>query len=310
MPSINILIINLNINIMKYIRSIFFLLGISCLFLFQSCSTCSRQQTLENIVFDIDLSDLAGDSDYFTMGSMVLYVLPTPIEASMLVKNWGIPYPELLNDPANASKYLTKQKMAVNFGVYATDIICAGLYEQAQTILQYKQAVQQLVEGLGLQSAVDRQMIEKMEANINNKKELMQIISEIYASCSEFLSADERDFYALAVLSGGWVEGMYIATNMVDENNVTDIELMRSIVTDNKQTFDLLWIALSQLDEIPDDAVYLMLDMSYVAHLFGHKTLLSVPQKTETYNPDNITPQFFADLKNHIRILRQQFTKI
>jgi len=285
-------------------------MGVSCLFLFQSCSTCSRQQTLENITIDLDLADFPVDSFYFNMGSKVLYTLPTPIEASMLVKNWGIPYPELLNDPANASKYLTKQKMAVNFGVYATDIICAGLYEQAQTVLQYKQAVQQLAEGLGLQSAVDRQMLEKLEANITNKNELMQIIADIYASCSEFLSEDDRDFYALAVLSGGWVEGMYIATNMVDENNVKDVDLMRHIVTDNKQTFDLLWVALSQLDDIPDDAVYLMLDMSYVAHLLGHQTLLTVPPKTETFNPDNITPQFFAELKNHIRLLRQQFTKI
>ena len=226
---------------MSYIRSsIFILMGVSCLFLFQSCSTCSRQQTLENITIDLDLADFPVDSFYFNMGSKVLYTLPTPIEASMLVKNWGIPYPELLNDPANASKYLTKQKMAVNFGVYATDIICAGLYEQAQTVLQYKQAVQQLAEGLGLQSAVDRQMLEKLEANITNKNELMQIIADIYASCSEFLSEDDRDFYALAVLSGGWVEGMYIATNMVDENNVKDVDLMRHIVTDNKQTFDLL----------------------------------------------------------------------
>jgi hypothetical protein len=260
---------------------------------------------VENIVIDVDLSDFDVESIYFNMGNQVIYALPTPIEASMLVKNWGIPYPELLSNPANASKYLTKNKMAVNFGVYITDIVCAGLYEQAQTVLQYKQAMQQLVEGLGLQSAVDRQTIDKLEANINNKSELMQIISDIYASCSEFLSEDDRDFYALAVLSGGWVEGMYIATS-----NVTDVDLMKQIVTDNKLTFDLLWLALGQMDVIPEEATYLMLDMSYVAHLFGHQTLLSVPPTTEILDMDNITPKFFAELKNHIQLLRQQFTKI
>jgi len=291
---------------MKYIRfSVFFLIGVSGLFLYQSCSMCSRQQTVENIVIDVDLSDFDVESIYFNMGNQVIYALPTPIEASMLVKNWGIPYPELLSNPANASKYLTKNKMAVNFGVYITDIVCAGLYEQAQTVLQYKQAMQQLVEGLGLQSAVDRQTIDKLEANINNKSELMQIISDIYASCSEFLSEDDRDFYALAVLSGGWVEGMYIATS-----NVTDVDLMKQIVTDNKLTFDLLWLALGQMDVIPEEATYLMLDMSYVAHLFGHQTLLSVPPTTEILDMDNITPKFFAELKNHIQLLRQQFTKI
>ena len=294
---------------MRHIRSsIFFLMGVSCLFLVQSCSTCSRQQTLENITIDLNLADLPIESLYFDVGGKVLYALPTPIEASMLVKNWGVPYPELLNDPANASKYLTKNKMAVNFGIYITDIICAGLYDQAQTVLQYKNAVQQLVEGLGLQSAVNRQMMEKLEANVNNRNELMQIIADIYASCSDFLSEDDRDFYALAVLSGGWVEGMYIATNMIDENNIADKSQMEKVIMDNKLTFDLLWQALGEMDVIPEEAVYLMLDMSYVAHLFGHQTLLSVPRNTE--NIYNITPKYFAELKNHIRLLRQQFTKI
>jgi len=286
------------------------LVGVFCMFISTSCSNCSRTQKIENLTIDFDMADLADDMLYFNVSGQVIYALPTPIEASMLIKNWGIPYPELLNDPTNASKYLTKQKMAVNFGVYTTDIICSALYDQAQTVLRYKQAIQLLIEGLGLQSAVDQQMLEKLEENINNKAVLMQIISDIYSSSADFLSDDDRDFYALAILSGGWVEGMYIATNMIDENNIEHLDRMRSVVTDNKLTFDLLWVALSQLDDIPEDAVFLMLDMSYLAHLFGHQTLLSVPKSTQVINPDNITPQFFADLKNHIRLLRQQFTRV
>ena len=293
-----------------YIRSLIFLMtAVSCMFL-SSCSTCSRTEKIENITVDLDLANLSEDLLYIDMSSKVIFALPTPIEASMLVKKWGVPYPELLNNPANASKYLTKKKMALNFGVYITDIICSGLYDRTQTMMNYKEAMQHLVEGLGLHSVVDQNIMEKLEANINNKNELLQIISDVYSSCTGFLSEDDRDFYALAMLSGGWVEGMYIATNMIDENNVTDVDVMKSVVVDNKQTFDLLWVALSQMDVIPEEAVYLMIDMSYVAHLFGHQTLLSVPQNTETLHDENITPQFFAELKNHIRLLRQQFTKI
>ena len=292
----------------KYL--IFVMTGAFSIMLCHSCNTCSRPHTLENITVDLNMADLVGDSLYIDMGNKVIFALPTPIEASMLIKNWGIPYPELLNNPANASKYLTKRKMAVNFGVYVTDVICAGLYEQAQTVLLYKQAMQQLVEGLGLQAAVDPKMMQKLEENVNNKNELMQIISDIYASSTEFLSEDDRDFYALAMMAGGWVEGMYISTNMIDEKNITDEAQMARVVTDNKLTFDLLWYALSQMDVIPEDAVYLMLDMSYVAHLLGHQTVLSVSQTVDTLNTDNITPEFFVEFKNHIQQLRQQFTKI
>ena len=280
------------------------------MFLCNSCSTCNRQQTLEGIVVDIDLSDLSSDSLYLSMGQKVLFALPTPIEVSMLIKNWGIPKPSLLNDPANASSYLTKKKKALNFGIYITDMTTAGFYEQTQTVLRYKQALIQLIDGLGLQSVVSPKTLQQIEDNINNKNELLNIISNIYASCTENISGEDRDFYVLAMLTGGWVEGMYIATNMIDENQASNEEKMKKIVSDNKLTFDLLWGALGQMDVIPEDAVYLMLDMSYIAHLFGHQTLIKVPQKTDPNNSiDNITPKYFAELKNNINLLRNNFTR-
>ena len=295
---------------MRYIRSsIIFLMGVSCWFLLPSCSTCSRQQTVENITIDLNMANMSelANSVYLNMSNKVLFALPTPIEASMLVKNWGIPDPALLNDPANSSGYLTKKKQALNFGIYVTDLTTAGLYEQTQTVLRYKQALQVLGEALGLQSAADQKTLQQIEDNINDKEKMMQIISDLYASCTEYLSANDRDFYALAVLSGGWVEGMYLATNMIDETKNPDQSKIEKVIMDNKLTFDLLWQALGEMDDIPEDAVYLMLDMSYVAHLFGHTTLLSVPANTE--NIYNITPKYFAEVKEHIRILRGSFTK-
>ena len=297
---------------MRHIRlflSIF--AGFACISVLNSCNTCNRPQTLESIVIDIDLSELADESIYLSMSNQVLYALPTPIEASMLVKNWGVPHTELLNDPAHASAYLTKKKQALNLGVYITDLTTAGIYEQTQTVLRYKQAIMQLIEGLGLQSAADADKIKELEDNLNNKSELLRIVSDIYASCTEFLSEDDRDFYALAMLSGGWVEGMHLATGMIDENDAASLENMKNVVTENKLTFDLLWEALGNLDVIPDEALYLMLDMSYLAHIYGHSTLLSVSAGNEARGSiDNVTPEFFADFKSHIAQLRNQFTKI
>jgi len=253
------------------------------------------------------MADLSIESLYINMGEKVLYALPTPIEASMLIKNWGVPKPELLNDPANASGYTTKKKQALNFGIYITDMTTAGLYEQTQTVLRYKQAIMQLVEGLGLQSAANPKVMQQIEDNINNKEKLLEIISNIYASCTDFLSNDDRDFYALAMLSGGWVEGMFIATSSIDETQASNREKMKQLVIDNKLTFDLLWQALGELDVIPEDAFHVMIDMSYIAHLFGHKTLTSGTSAPR--NTDNITPEYFAELKGYVHQLRQQFVK-
>jgi len=278
---------------------------------FQSCSTCSRPQTIENITVHLtELADLAVDSFLINISGKELFASKdNVVEVSMLIKNWGDPNPSLLNDPANASSYLTKKKMAVNFGIYITDMVSAGLYGQTQTVLRYKQAITPLVEGLGLQSAVDAKKVDLIEKNINNKQELLNIISDIYASCTSFLSEDDRDFYALTMLSGGWVEGMYIGTSMIDETQSSNEGKMKQLIMENKATFDILWQALGQVDNIPDEVTMTMLEMSYIAHIFGHETLLSTPPSFVINSINDVTPKVFADVKNYIQLLRTQFIK-
>jgi hypothetical protein len=271
-------------------------MSVSCLYL-SSCSTCSRQQTVDNITINLDLADLSADSLYVNMGREVLYALPTPIKVSMLIKKWGISYQSsLLHDPAKASSYLTKKNMAVNFGVYITDMTTAGLYEQTQTVLRYKQAIQQLVEGLGLQSAVDQKKIQQLEKNINNRNEVLRIVSEIYASCTAVLQEEDRHLYALAMLSGGWIEGMYIATSTMNEKQATYQNLLKELIVENKPTFDLLWQALSDLKTVPEEAVSLLSQMSDLARLLA------------TANSD-LTPAATAKIREQIHLLRRNFIK-
>jgi len=93
---------------------------------------------------------------------------------------------------------------------------------------------------------------------------------------------------------------------MINEKQASEESRMKQVIDDNKQTFDLLWQALSKIDDIPEDALFLMSDMSYVAHLFGHQTLLTaVPASVDINN----TPKYFAELKKQIQDLRQRFTK-
>jgi len=283
-----------------------------------SCSTCSRQQTVENIT--IDLADLAIDTTYVNMARKAYYALPTPIEMSIMIKNSGIVWqPALLNDPANAAKYLTHRKMALNFGVYFTDMTYAGLLGQSQTVLRYKRAIQQLTEGLGLQSAVDLNTLQLLEANINDRDAVLRIIADTYASCMELLNESDRYSLTLAILTGGWVEGMYIVTSMINEIMPSDESKMKQMIVDQKLTFDMMWQVMSDLKNIPDVAA-LMNDLSQLAQLYDLIGVDHTPNLVEVVddgqyshivsdNKDDVTPATFAKIKEQIQILRQNFIK-
>ena len=302
---------------MRYIRfSMFLSVSIIVALLFQSCNTCSRQQ--HDIT--VDLADLAVDSNYVDMARKVFYALPTPIEISMLIKKSGITYnSSLLNDPGNASKYLATGKMAINFGIYITDLTYAGLFEQTQTVLRYKHAIQQLTEGLGIQSAIDNNLMEQLEENLDNRDEMLRVISDTYASCTAYLNEDDRQFMSLAILAGGWIEGMYIAMSMTDEKLALTENRIRQLVTDQKLTFDLMWEAMSGMKNNTDIA-RLMASMSDLAQIFDriqidqthNEVIYNEAEKTDriaSATLDNVNANLYAEIKNRIQILRHNFTK-
>lgn len=294
------------------------LIGGMMILICHSCSTCSRPQTtIEDIT--IGLADPAIDTTFVNIAHTTLYALPTPIEMSMMIKNSGISYQSaLLNNPSNASKYLMNHKMALNFGVYITDLTYAGLFEQSQTVLRYKNAVLQLIEGLGLQSAITPDIMQQLDANINNRDAVMKIISDMYVSCSASLNEDDRYALTLAILTGGWVEGMYIATSMIDENLDSDKDRMNQLVINMKLTFDMIWMAMSELKDI-SEVSGLIDEMSALAQTVNYVNVNQTPNEV-TLDSDgksnivsasihNVTPEVYVKIKDQIRILRTNFTK-
>ena len=264
----------------------------ACITMTHSCSTCGRQQSVQEIT--IDLADLAIDTTYVDMARKVYYALPTPIELSMMMKSLGISFQsDLLNDPANASRYLTNQKRALNFGAYVTDLSYAGLFEQSQTVLRYKLAIRTLAEEWGLGAAIDVNAVRQLEENINDKDAVLRIVSETYASCTAALNENDRYFLTLAVFVGGWVEAMHIATNKTTlHDNRT-----KQLLIDQKLTFDMLWMAMTELKNIPEVAG-MMNEMSELAQLL------------DKIDVENVDSEEFAKIKEQIRILRQNFIQI
>ena len=293
------------------------LIGINFLLIYQSCSTCSRRQT----EITVELDDFGIDTVYTDMARKVLYALPTPIEMSFLIKNSGIVWnANLLNNPAVASKYLTNQKMALNFGVYMTDLTYAGLFEQSQAALRFKMAIQQLSEGLGLQAAINANTMRLLEDNINDKDEMMRIISDAYSTCMATLNESERFSLSLTILAGGWVESMYISTSSLDEKLLTNEERIKQLVIDQILTFDMLWQVLLEQSDIPD-VQRLMKDFSGLASLYDNIGVSHTSNEVSVSEDSNITviassnvvkltAEDFEKIKFQIQMLRNNFTNI
>ncbi|MGB0368744.1 MAG: hypothetical protein ACPGU4_00160 [Flavobacteriales bacterium] len=141
--------------------------------------------------------------------------MPSPIEMAILVKHAGGEYnPDLLNDVKNVDNYLTNGKKTLNMGIYSSDVGYTTLYKQTQETVFFLDNVRKLSDAIGLSDAFDKSMFERVEANIENRDSLLQILSSSYDMANQYLKENNRMNTSVLMISGGWVESMFLASNL------------------------------------------------------------------------------------------------
>ena len=141
--------------------------------------------------------------------------MPSPIEMAILVKHAGGEYnSSLLNDVKNLDNYVTNGKKTINMGIYSSDVGYTSLYKQTQETVFYLNNVRKLSDAIGLSDAFDQSMFDRVEANIENRDSLLQILSSSYDLANEYLKENNRMNTSVLMIAGGWIESMYLAANL------------------------------------------------------------------------------------------------
>jgi hypothetical protein len=279
----------------------------------QSCKSCKREAANQDVNVEVDENIM----EDINQAKKIFYSLPSPLETAMLIKTAGATYNEkLLNPLSNVSSYTTNKSMALNLGIYTTDLSFASLFDQTQTSINYMQAAKKMADGLGILDAIDNNTIQKLEENINNRDVIMDIISETFMASSSFLKENDRTAVAAVVLVGGWVEGLYIATSLVEKSTTKNTKLIDRIV-DQKLSFDIVLKLLDENKANPDVAS-LIVEMNDLKKIFDKIEIKSSKIEAETDTKTNvttlkseskvtITPETFKELTEKVKSIRSNF---
>jgi hypothetical protein len=247
----------------------------------------------------------------------IFYSLPSPLETAMLIKNAGARYnEELMNPVSNTSKYITSKSKALNLGIYSTDLSYASLFDQSQATLDYIGAAKEMADGLNILDAIDEETVNQLEEQINNRDAIIDIISEILMNSSSFLKENDLEGTASVVLVGGWIEGLYIATSLVNENELEDNKLVERIV-DQKLSLDIM---VNLLESSPEDqdAQEVLEDVKALKTIFdkitinqGEVTAVEDPETNVTTlkseSSIKITNRVFTELKTKVIEIRSSY---
>ncbi len=142
-----------------------------------------------------------------------MFSIPSPIQMSLLLKDEVKTFnEEMISDPESVSNFSTTFKRAINMGVYGSDLGYATIFENNTIALSYLSSIEKLSDELGIADAFDEELINRFIENGNNQDSMLVIMSDGYREGDKFLKENEQHDIASLILTGGWVESLYFAT--------------------------------------------------------------------------------------------------
>ncbi len=208
--------------------------------------------------------------------------IPSPMETAGLMKKAGAEYDkDILNDVRNVDNYTSASKQALNLGVYGADLSYASVFNNTQESMLYTSCAQKLAKKLDVSDAFNAQVVDRLEKNRNNRDSLLSIISETYWQVDGYLKENQRDNISALMIAGGWVEGLYIASQVAKTHNTP--ELRQRIAEQKLPLVDLL--ALVRTYSPDDPAVSSVLaDLQIMDSLY---TDVVIPKGNSTIKQEN-----------------------
>lgn len=179
--------------------------------LLSSCGSSSTENENETVV-DSAAADVPQKD---SKAQNVFYSIPSPIETTSLLKDAGAKYDaKLLNPVENVSNYSTVASKALNLGVYGSDLSFTSMFDQTQESLFYLRCTNKLATSLGISGAFDEKTTDRIQANMENRDSLLAIISDSYWTADSYLKDNGQPGVSAMIIAGGWLEGLYIATQI------------------------------------------------------------------------------------------------
>lgn len=197
----------------------------------------------------------------------IFYGILTPVEMSTMFNRLGITYNNAaLNPVSNRDQYLSSSKASINTGVYGVDFGYLKVFGIGQQMIDYMITIGEMSNKLGIPDNYLTEPIEKVESDIADPDTILVLMGEAFTKMESHLRQGGRESTAGLIVMGGWVEAMFIATQVVYDPENLDTEVIQRIA---QQKYTLTTL-LSFLKNYYDDpvVVYYSKKLKYLKNYF------------------------------------------
>ena len=261
-------------------------------------SACTENKGKEPVIESVNTQVLKkeGSLEKVERIRTIFYSLPSPLELNKLFMSEGVKYhPEKLHSTSMRKHYHTEIKKALNIGVYGADLSYSALSGKHQPAIEFFAATQILAEELGIGRTFQRRFISRLESNADDKDTLIQVVTEFFLENDSYLKNHDQQDISTYILTGGWIEGLYLGTQMTDED--TNIDGIKKVIVNQKNSLHNIIILLQNLNK-SDGVDALVKDIGE----------LDVYYK-EIWNSKEIPDSTYLNITNKVASIRNNFIK-
>jgi hypothetical protein len=182
----------------------------------------------------------------------IFYGLLTPVEICTIFNRIGVPHNNtILNPISNRNKYLSSSKASINTGIYGVDFGYLKIEGVGQEMLDYMVTIREMSNKLGIPDDYLTEPLRRIQSDISEPDTIMLMMNSAYNKMEDHLRASGRESSAGLMIMGGWVEALYIATQLAYDPLKPDPEVVQKIA-EQKYTLTTL---LSFMKNYYDDPV-------------------------------------------------------
>ena len=173
----------------------------------------------------------------------------SPVEMAALMSSLEVPFSKkYLIDPTVTEDYDLNNKKAFALGVLSADLGYLNVYERSTLIVEYLSAIKRLSDDLKVSQFFDFSSFKRIATSNDNIDSLLFLSVQSFRQMDEYLRESSKSNLSLLIISGVWLEGLYLLTQVADqESNQQLIDR----IGEQKVLFNMLYPVLKIYSDDP-----------------------------------------------------------
>lgn len=210
----------------------------------------------------------------------IIASIPIPFEIMNKVSGSGLPYKkEMLNPETEVSKYNTAEGQAVNIGIYGSDLAYMIAFERLGESGAYLKSVRILADAVVIPTVFDEASMKRYQQSSDQQDSVQMMMSNSYNRIDSTLQSNERFGLAALVVTGGWIESLYLTTQQLNGEAKSETnKLLYDMLNEQQKHTDNV---IDMLAMFPNDSLMIQLHTD----ITGFK---KVSSPAAEYTPDEL----------------------